>query len=95
MTLQEALTVIVLWIEAHATTVDLLKWLIVGLLAWAFGVFRFLRTKLRKPTLEIEPLTSCCVWQELGVVDGKDSNARVVFLIDAGISNRTTSYCRS
>lgn len=52
--------------------------------------FIFLREKLKRPTLEIEPLTSRCIWQELGVIDGKDHNARVVFLIEAGINNPTT-----
>jgi len=78
------------WIEAHATTIDVLKWIIVGLLAWGLGVFRFIRTKLKRPKLEIESFTSRCIWQELGVVDGNDHNARVVFLIEAGINNPTT-----
>ena len=90
MTLPLALNNLVGWIEAHATTVDLLKWVIVGLLAWALGAFRFIRAKLKRPKLEIESLTSRCIWQELGVVDGNDHNARVVFLIEAGINNPTT-----
>lgn len=90
MTLQSVLTSLVGWIEDHATTVDLLKWVIVGLIAWALGVFRFLRAKLKRPKLEIESFTSRCIWQELGVVDGNDHNARVVFLIEAGINNSTT-----
>jgi hypothetical protein len=90
MTLQAALADIAGWIEAHATTVDLIKWAIVGLLAWILGVFRFLRAKLKRPKLEIESFTSRCIWQELGAVDGNDHNARVVFLIEAGITNPTT-----
>lgn len=84
------LTDISSWIEAHATTVGLLKWAIVGVLAWTLGVFRFLRAKLKRPKLEIESFTSRCIWQELGVVDGNDHNARAVFLIEAGITNPTT-----
>lgn len=90
MTISSALTNLPSWIEAHATTVDLVKWIVVGLLAWGLGAFRFLRTKLKRPKLEIESFTSRCIWQELGVVDGNDSNVRVVFLIEAGISNPTT-----
>src|SRR3546814_5451232 len=78
MTLPSSLIDLAGWIEAHATTVGLLKWVIVGLLAWALGVFRFLRAKLKRPKLEIESFTSRCIWQELGVVDGNDHNARVV-----------------
>lgn len=90
MTLPSILANLVEWIEAHGTTVDLLKWVIAGIVAWALGVFRFLRAKLRRPKLEIEALTSRCIWQELGVVDGNDHNARVIFLIEAGINNPTS-----
>ena len=90
MTLSSVLVTLVEWIEAHATTVGLVKWVVVGLLAWALGVFRFLRAKLKRPTLEIESFTSRCIWQEIGVMDGNDHNARVVFLLEAGINNPTT-----
>lgn len=90
MSIYVTLTSLVEWIEDHATTVDLLKWAIVGLIAWALGAFRFLREKLKRPRLEVELLTSRCFWQDLGVVDGNDNNARVVFLIEAGITNPTT-----
>jgi hypothetical protein len=90
MTLLSGLTAFSAWVEAHATTVDLLKWVFVGLLAWTLGVFRFLRAKLKTPKLEIESFTSRCIWQELGVVDGSDHNARVVFLIESRITNPTT-----
>ncbi|MBQ0131927.1 MAG: hypothetical protein KBT18_07085, partial [Comamonas sp.] len=90
MTFQKTFIDLVGWIEDHTATVDLLKWIIVGLLAWLLGVFRFLRAKLKRPKLEIESFTSRCIWDELGVLDGKDHNARVVFLIEAGINNPTT-----
>lgn len=79
------------WIEAHGTTVDLIKWLIVGLLAWLLGAFRFLHTKLKRPSLEIESFTSRCAWEDLGEIDGNPANARVTMLIEAGINNPTTS----
>lgn len=90
MTLPSILADLVEWIEAHGITVDLVKWIIVGLIAWALGAFRFLRAKLKNPKLEIESFTSRYIWQELGVVDGNEHNARVVFLIEAGINNPTT-----
>lgn len=80
MTYQKVHIDLVGWIEDHSTTVDLLKWAFVGLLAWVLGIFRFLRARLKRPKLEIESFTSRCIWQELGVVDGNDHNARVVFL---------------
>lgn len=90
MTLLSIVPDLVVWIENHGTTVDLLKWAIVGLLAWALGVFHFVRAKLKRPKLEIESFTSRCIWQELGVVDGNGHNAQVIFLIEAGINNPTT-----
>lgn len=90
MEISLTLSDLVEWIEAHATTIDVLKWIIVGLLAWGLGAFRFIRTKFKRPKLEVESFTSRCIWQELGVVDGNDHNARVVFIIEAGINNPTT-----
>ncbi|WP_204427169.1 hypothetical protein [Alloalcanivorax marinus] len=80
---------IIAWIESHGVTVDLLKWVIVGILAWLLGAFRFLKTKLKRPTLEIESLTSRCAWEELGDIDGNPANVRVTFLIQAGVNNPT------
>lgn len=90
MTVSEVLTVSIAWVEGHAITVDLLKWLAVGVLAWALGVFRFLRTKLKRPKLDIESFTSRCAWQELGRIDNNDHNVRVVFLIEASLVNPTS-----
>lgn len=90
MAVSTLLAAFVQWIETHGTTVDLLKWMVVGLLAWALGLFRYLRAKLKRPKLEVESLTSRCIWKELGVVDGNDHTAQVVFLIEAGINNPTT-----
>ena len=90
MTVPSLLVDVPQWIEGHSTTVDLLKWTIVGLLAWILGVFRYLRAKLKRPKLEIESMTTRCIWRELGVIDGKDHHAQVIFLIEAGINNPTT-----
>src|SRR3546814_20108326 len=78
MTLPSSLIDLAGWIEAHATTVGLLKWVIVGLLAWALGVFRFLRAKLKSPKLEIESFSRRCIWQEHGVVDGYEQDRKSV-----------------
>ncbi len=82
---------IIIWIEAHGTTVDFIKWFLLGLLAWFLGAFRFLRTKLKRPSIEVESLTSRCAWVDLGEIDGNSANAQVIMLIAAGINNPTTS----
>jgi hypothetical protein len=81
---------IIAWIELHGVTVDLIKWLLVGILAWFLGAFRFLKTKLKRPTLEVESLTSRCAIEELGDIDGNPANLRATFLIEAGVNNPTT-----
>lgn len=85
------LSELISWVESHGTTVDLIKWLIVGVVAWLLGGFRFLRTQLQRPSLEIESFTSRCAWEDLGEVAGNPANARVTILIEAGINNPTTS----
>lgn len=77
------------WIEAHGNTVDLLKWISVGLLAWFLGVFSYIRTKLQRPTVEVESFTSRCIWQNIDAADGVDPHVRVIFLVEAGVLNPT------
>lgn len=91
MTDPQVVTDIVSWIESHDKTVDLIKWVVIGLAAWLVGAFRFIRTKLKRPALEIEELTSRCVWEDLGEIDGNGNNVRVIFLIEAGVTNPTTA----
>jgi hypothetical protein len=62
----------------------------VGVLAWGLGLFRFLKAMLKRPKIEIEEFTSRCFWEEMGEIDGNNHNARVTFLIEAGINNPTT-----
>jgi len=88
--LQLSINDVISWIEAHGQTVDLLKWLLVGILAWALGVFGYIRTKLKRPRLEVDSFTSRYAWEEMGVIDGNDNNALVIFLIEARITNPTT-----
>jgi len=81
---------VVTWIEAHDTTVDALKWLLIILFAWFVGVFRFVRTKLKRPSLEIEELTSRCTWEYFDEHEGNKDSVRAILLIEAGINNPTT-----
>ncbi|HEL3635573.1 TPA: hypothetical protein UM220_001442 [Stenotrophomonas maltophilia] len=78
------------WIEQHDKTVDLLKWIAAALLAWLLGLVRFVRTKLKRPTVEIEMFTSRCVVDDLGEMEGRASNIRAIFLLEPGLNNPTT-----
>jgi hypothetical protein len=80
---------VITWIESHPVTVGIIQWIIVGLIAWVLGFFNYIRTILKRPKVEVEKFTSRCFWEEMGVIDGNDHNARVTFLIEAGVNNPT------
>ncbi|HHA2771944.1 TPA: hypothetical protein ACOEQZ_001128 [Stenotrophomonas maltophilia] len=78
------------WIESHEKTVDLLKWVAAGLLAWSLGVVRYIRMKLKRPTIEIELFTSRCACDDLGEIDGSARNIRAIYVLQIGVNNPTT-----
>ena len=55
------------WIEDHQATVDLLKWLALLVIAWAAGLFRYLRDLTRTPRLAVSEVVSRCLIVETGV----------------------------
>ncbi len=78
------------WIESHEKTVDLLKWLALLLVAWAVGLFKFLRQKFRLPIATIEEHTSRCLIEEFDEFQGHTNVVRASFLIEAGLVNTTS-----
>jgi hypothetical protein len=78
------------WIEHHGQTVDLIKWLLLIAVAWVVGLFKFLRRRLKSPTLEIETLTSRAYCHDLGEQDGHQHVCRSLFLLSVGVNNPTT-----
>lgn len=77
------------WIEAHKTTVDLVKWGALLFIAWLAGAFRLIRGITRKPKVEIQTATSRCLIQEFPEFRGHTNVMRVSFLLEVGITNPT------
>lgn len=84
-----AIQTIVEWIETHQATVDLLKWVALGVLAWLTGGFRYIRNLLRQPTATFEDSTSRCMIEEMPEVDGYKNGIRATFLVEVGLLNPT------
>ncbi|MGC4076600.1 MAG: hypothetical protein QM702_06110 [Rubrivivax sp.] len=78
------------WIERHEKTVDLLKWAVLLAIAWAVGVFKFIRQKMRQPVASIEELTSRCLVEELDEFQGRNDAVRASFLVEVGLMNPTS-----
>jgi hypothetical protein len=77
------------WIENHEHTVDLLKWLSVGVVAWASGLFSMLGRYKRGARLEI-PETASLVFCEFGKhpENGLDT-VRASFILNTALVNAT------
>jgi hypothetical protein len=78
---------LVAWIEAHQTTVDLLKGVALVLVAWASGLFAYLRRFRRKPMLEIADTASFVYLEEMDEFDGQKNAVRAAFIINASVIN--------
>ncbi len=78
------------WIESHEKTVDLLKWGVLLLIAWAAGLFKYLRQKLRQPIAKIEVGTSRCLVEEFTEFQGHKNCIRASFILEVGLSNPTS-----
>jgi hypothetical protein len=77
------------WIESHEKTVDLLKWLVLLLVAWAVGLFKWIRQKLRQPIATLQEETSRCFVEEFNEFEGKKNVVRASFLLEVGLTNTT------
>lgn len=78
------------WVEAHQGSVDLLKWVLVIGAAWALGLFKYLRRKLKSPRIEIEELTSRCYCESFEELHDCKNVVRTMFLLQISITNPTT-----
>lgn len=78
------------WVEAHQTTVDLLKWIFLIAVAWAVGLFRYVGDLTRKPRIAISEEMSRCLLQERPFQEHADA-ARAVFLLNIEVANRSSA----
>lgn len=81
---------IVAWVEAHETTVDLLKWVLLLLVAWAAGLFRYLRNLTRSPKVRVSELTSRCFIEEMEQFDAHRNAVRAAILAEVEVANRSS-----
>ncbi|EDY84326.1 hypothetical protein VDG1235_3957 [Verrucomicrobiia bacterium DG1235] len=77
------------WIESHKVTVDLAKWAIVILFAWAAGVFRLAGRFLQRPKLELYGPAGFCYLQDYHDKDEDTKGKLAVFVINPVIKNPT------
>lgn len=78
------------WIEQHDTTIELLKWLLLILVAWAVGLFRYLRNLTRKPCALVSGLASRCLIEEIDEYEGHRNVVRAALLLEVEVSNRSS-----
>lgn len=81
------ITEVTAWIEAHRTTVDLLKWVALLLLAWISGAFSFLRRYRRRARIEIAETASFVFVEHPTEPSGQPNAVRASFIISASLVN--------
>lgn len=77
------------WIESHPTTVDILKWGGLLLLAWLSGIFRFVRNYAKRPSISLIAEASRCYVEEIDEFEGSKNVIRAAFLVDVTVRNPT------
>lgn len=75
------------WLEQHNTTVDLLKWTAILVVAWIAGAFSFIRGLTRKPKTALITNASRCLVEEFDELNGKRMVMRAAFLLNAEVTN--------
>jgi hypothetical protein len=83
------LSVVFDWIEEHAKTVELLKWIALLVAAWATGLFKLIKNKVRSPSIEIDSLTSSCLILNCSDNDGVMQRHKAIFFLKIGVNNST------
>jgi hypothetical protein len=79
------------WIEDHSTTVDLLKWLVLLLLAWAVGVFKYLRDLTRTPRVRLSVVLSRCLVEQQSFENHQDA-MKAAFLLNIEVANASSEH---
>ena len=77
----------IVWLEGHGTTVDLIKWTALIVLAWVSGAFQFLWRYRRRPRIRIVETASFMYLEHPIDCGGKPNGARSSFVINASLVN--------
>jgi hypothetical protein len=77
---------VISWIEGHRVTVGLIQTVTLLLIAWFTGIFRLVVTLTRKPKVRIVE-TASMVFIESPNIEGKESEIRAAFILNASIIN--------
>jgi hypothetical protein len=85
-----AVQAVVQWIEGHATTVDLIKWALVLVVAWLLGGFRFVRQRMRPPKALLATHACRCLVEKFDEFEGHKGVVRTSYLLEVGLLNPTT-----
>lgn len=84
----DMLSPIVIWIEGHETTVDLLKWILLLIAAWLSGLFRFIRSLSRQPKVRVDSVTSRCYIEDISEEkEARPNSIRAAFLLEIEVVN--------
>jgi len=77
---------VISWIEGHRVTVGLIQAVTLLLIAWFSGIFRLVVTLTRRPKVRIVE-TASMVFSESPNIEGKESEIRAAFILNASIIN--------
>lgn len=80
------------WIEAHEHTVDLLKWIVAGIVAWALGVFRAIRAWASRPSISVGEKYSHCFIEHHSELGPHNDTNLIVLVLDAIVMNPTNLH---
>jgi hypothetical protein len=85
----DVLSTTVQWIESHKTTVDLLKWIAAGCIAWVLGVFKALHEWTRRPSISIDSAYSRGYYEERGALGQYQDVVLLAIIADIQVMNPT------
>lgn len=74
------------WLESHPVTVDLIKWILLILGAWAVGVFKILRRFTLRPSVALYDSPGFCFLEDYKTEEGADGRLSV-FIVNPSIRN--------
>lgn len=75
------------WLELHNTTIDLLKWLIILLIAWFSGFIKLIYKYTKKPKSVIIPSASIIYFESILEKDNIKNAVRCSYILNVKVTN--------